>query len=161
MKQAKDLDLIRKASLKDVKKIHALISEQAKGGHLLARAIADLYSQIRDFSVAIDSNTAKIVGCGALRIVWEDLAEVRSVAVQSDLQRRGIGRKLVESLVVESFEMNIKKVFVLTYRVSFFSGMGFVLMDKNLLPHKIWADCVKCPKFPECDEVAMVKEGIL
>ncbi|MFH0958103.1 MAG: N-acetyltransferase [Pseudomonadota bacterium] len=153
--------MIRKASLRDVKKIHTLISEQAKGGHLLARAIADLYSQIRDFSVATDSQTGEIVGCGALRVVWEDLAEVRSVAVQSDLQRRGIGRKLVESLVKESLEMHIKKVFVLTYRVSFFSTLGFTLMDKNLLPHKIWADCVKCPKFPECDEVAMVKEASL
>lgn len=150
--------MLRKASLKDVKKIHALISEQAKGGHLLARAIADLYSQIRDFSVAIDPQTGEITGCGALRIVWEDLAEIRSVAVQSNLQRRGIGQELVEALVEESTQMSIKKVFVLTYRVSFFSRLGFELMDKSLLPHKIWADCVKCPKFPECDEVAMVKE---
>jgi len=151
--------LIRKASLKDVKKIHTLISEQAKGGHLLARAITDLYSQIRDFAVAVDGNTGEIVGCGALRVVWEDLAEVRSVAVKGDFQGRGIGCKLVEALMEESFEMRIRKVFVLTYRVSFFSRLGFVLMDKNLLPHKIWADCVKCPKFPECDEVAMIKEA--
>jgi amino-acid N-acetyltransferase len=150
--------LIRKASLKDVKKIHALISEQAKGGHLLARAIADLYSQIRDFSVAIDDDTGEIIGCGALRVVWEDLAEVRSVAVQSQRQGKGVGRKLIETLIEESRELGIKKVFVLTYRVSLFSKMGFSLMDKGLLPHKIWADCVKCPKFPECDEVAMVME---
>ncbi len=149
--------MIRKASLKDVKKIHALISEQAKGGHLLARAIADLYSQIRDFSVAVDEDTAEIIGCGALRIVWEDLAEVRSVAVSSQFQGKGVGRKLIDALVEESHELGIKKVFVLTYRVSLFSKMGFILMDKSLLPHKIWADCVKCPKFPECDEVAMVK----
>ncbi len=150
--------MIRKASLKDVKKIHALISEQAKGGHLLARAIADLYSQIRDFSVAIDDDTGEIIGCGALRIVWEDLAEVRSVAVQSQRQSKGVGRKLIGTLIEESRELGIKKVFVLTYRVSLFSKMGFSLMDKGLLPHKIWADCVKCPKFPECDEVAMVME---
>ncbi|MDR3605342.1 MAG: N-acetyltransferase [Desulfomonilaceae bacterium] len=150
--------MIRKASLKDVKKIHTLISEQAKGGHLLARAIADLYSQIRDFSVAIDDDTGEIIGCGALRIVWEDLAEVRSVAVQSQRQSKGVGRKLIGTLIEESRELGIKKVFVLTYRVSLFSKMGFSLMDKGLLPHKIWADCVKCPKFPECDEVAMVME---
>ncbi|MHB8204479.1 MAG: N-acetyltransferase [Desulfomonilaceae bacterium] len=150
--------MIRKASLKDVKKIHALISEQAKGGHLLARAIADLYSQIRDFSVAIDDDTGEIIGCGALRVVWEDLAEVRSVAVQSQRQSKGVGRKLIETLIEESRELGIKKVFVLTYRVGLFSKMGFSLMDKSLLPHKIWADCVKCPKFPECDEVAMVME---
>jgi len=150
--------LIRKASLKDVKKIHTLISEQAKGGHLLARAIADLYSQIRDFSVAIDDDTGEIIGCGALRVVWEDLAEVRSVAVQSQRQSKGVGRKLIGTLIEESRELGIKKVFVLTYRVSLFSKMGFSLMDKGLLPHKIWADCVKCPKFPECDEVAMVME---
>ncbi len=152
--------MIRKASLKDVKKIHTLISEQAKGGHLLARAIADLYSQIRDFSVAIDDDTGEIIGCGALRIVWEDLAEVRSVAVQSQRQSKGVGRKLIGTLIEESRELGIKKVFVLTYRVSLFSKMGFSLMDKGLLPHKIWADCVKCPKFPECDEVAMVMEPI-
>ncbi len=150
--------MIRKASLKDVKKIHTLISEQAKGGHLLARAIADLYSQIRDFSVAIDDDTGEIIGCGALRVVWEDLAEVRSVAVQTQRQGKGVGRKLIETLIEESRELGIKKVFVLTYRVSLFSKMGFSLMDKSLLPHKIWADCVKCPKFPECDEVAMVME---
>ncbi len=150
--------MIRKASLKDVKKIHALISEQAKGGHLLARAIADLYSQIRDFSVAVDDDTGEIIGCGALRIVWEDLAEVRSVAVQSQRQGKGVGRKLIETLIEESRTLGIKKVFVLTYRVNLFNKMGFSLMDKGLLPHKIWADCVKCPKFPECDEVAMVME---
>ena len=150
--------MIRKASLKDVKKIHTLISEQAKGGHLLARAIADLYSQIRDFSVAVDDDTGEIIGCGALRIVWEDLAEIRSVAVQSQRQSKGVGRKLIGTLIEESRELGIKKVFVLTYRVSLFSKMGFSLMDKGLLPHKIWADCVKCPKFPECDEVAMVME---
>lgn len=150
--------LIRKASLNDVKKIHSLISEQAKGGHLLARAIADLYSQIRDFTVAVDDDTDEIVGCGALRIVWEDLAEIRSVAVQSQSQCKGIGRKLIESLVEESCKLGIKKVFVLTYRISLFNKLGFALMDKSLLPHKIWADCVKCPKFPECDEVAMVRE---
>ncbi|MGC8659577.1 MAG: N-acetyltransferase [Desulfomonilaceae bacterium] len=150
--------MIRKATLKDVKKIHALISEQAKGGHLLARAIADIYSQIRDFSV-VENNDGEIIGCGALRIVWEDLAEIRSVAVQFERQQQGVGRSLVEKLIEESCEMGIRKVFVLTYRVSFFGKIGFALMDKSLLPHKIWADCVKCPKFPECDEVAMAKEN--
>ncbi|MCL5126097.1 MAG: N-acetyltransferase [Deltaproteobacteria bacterium] len=151
--------MIRKATLKDVRKIHALISEQAKGGHLLARAIADLYSQIRDFSVAVDDDSDEIIGCGALRVVWEDLAEIRSVAVQYQAQGEGVGRRLVERLIEESCEMGIRKVFVLTYRVSFFGKIGFVLMDKSLLPHKIWADCVKCPKFPECDEVAMAREN--
>lgn len=152
-------NLIRKACLPDVKKIHSLISEQAKGGHLLPRAIADLYAQIRDFSVAVNDKTGEILGCGALRIVWEDLAEIRSVAVHSRLQKKGIGRKLIEALVEESRELGIKKVFVLTYRVSLFAKLGFAIMDKNLLPHKIWADCVKCPKFPECDEVAMVRQA--
>ncbi len=151
--------MIRKAVLTDVKKIHALISEQAKGGHLLARAIADIYSQIRDFSVAVDDETGEIIGCGALRIVWEDLAEVRSVAVKGKRQGKGVGRNLIDTLVQESCELGIKKVFVLTYRISLFEKMGFALMDKSLLPHKIWADCVKCPKFPECDEIAMVRDS--
>jgi len=119
--------------------------------------MTELYTQARDFSVALENGLGDILGCGALHIVWEDLAEIRSLAVRSAFQRHGIGGRLVEHLLDESREMGIQRVFVLTYRVSFFQKFGFTIMDKSLLPHKIWADCIKCTKFPECDEIALVK----
>jgi len=119
--------------------------------------MTELYTQARDFSVALENGLGDILGCGALHIVWEDLAEIRSLAVRSAFQRQGIGGRLVEHLLDESREMGIQRVFVLTYRVSFFQKFGFTIMDKSLLPHKIWADCIKCTKFPECDEIALVK----
>ncbi len=147
--------MIRKASLSDMKTIHRLIAEQAKSGHILARAISDLYSQVRDFSVYEDSG--EIIGCGSLHIVWEDLAEIRSLAVKSSHQGRGLGTSLIESLLGEARDMGINRVFVLTYRLTLFERMGFAVMDKSQLPHKIWADCIRCTKFPECDEIAMVR----
>lgn len=149
--------LIRKAKLEDVKTIHKIIGEQARFGHVLARAMTDLYSQIRDFTVCVNDESGEIVGCGALKIVWEDLAEIRSVAVQSSFQNAGLGSKLIEALIDEADSMGINRVFVLTYRVRLFERLGFEQMDKSLLPHKIWADCINCPKFPECDEIALVR----
>ncbi len=147
--------MIRKATLGDIKAVHRLISEQAKAGNLIARAISELYSQVRDFAVRTENGPDTIVGCGALHIVWEDLAEIRSLAVQTEHQRKGIGSELVRALLEESREMEIKRVFVLTDRTSLFERLGFSYIDKSLLPHKIWADCIHCNKFPECDEVAM------
>ena len=149
--------MIRKASLSDMKTVHRLIAEQAKSGHILARAISDLYSQVRDFSVYVDDEGGEIIGCAALHIVWEDLAEIRSLAVTTDRQRKGIGSQLIDALLKESREMGVKRVFVLTDRTSLFESLGFALMDKSLLPHKIWADCLRCTKFPECDEVALAR----
>ncbi len=149
--------LIRKAALRDVKTIHKIIGDQAIHGHLLPRAVSELYAQVRDFSVAIDDDSGAILACGALHLVWEDLAEVRSLAVGSAFQNKGLGGRLVDALLTESRQMDVNRVFVLTYRRSFFERLGFQIMDKGLLPHKIWADCIKCTKFPECDEIAMVK----
>ena len=147
--------MIRKATHGDIKAVHGLIREQAKAGNLIARAISELYSQVRDFTVSAQNGPDTIVGCGALHIVWEDLAEIRSLAVQTDYQRKGIGSELVRALLEESREMEINRVFVLTDRTSLFERLGFSYIDKSLLPHKIWADCIHCNKFPECDEVAM------
>lgn len=149
--------MIRKALLSDVKTIHKIISGQAKHGHVLARAMTDLYAQIRDFTVIADDDTGEIIGCGALRIVWEDLAEIRSVAVRSSFQKCGLGAKLIGALLNEADGLDINRVFVLTYRITLFERLGFQQMDKNMLPHKIWADCINCPKFPECDEIALVR----
>ena len=149
--------MIRRATLRDVKSIHRLIAEQAQSGHILARAMSELYSQVKDFIVSEDVGSGEIVGCGALQIVWEDLAEIRSLAVQTEYQGQGIGTALIEALLEESGQMGVSKVFVLTYRPELFQRLGFALMDKSLLPHKIWADCIRCTKFPECDEIALVR----
>ena len=147
--------MIRKATLKDIKLVHKLISEQAKAGNLISRAISELYSQVHDFVVRTENGSKTIIGCGALHIVWEDLAEIRSLAVETEHQRKGIGSELVQALLEESRGMEINRVFVLTDRTKLFERLGFSRIDKNMLPHKIWADCINCNKFPECDEVAM------
>lgn len=150
--------MIRRATLQDVRKIHQLISEQAKTGSILPRALSDLFTQVREFLVRPGNDTGELVGCGALHIVWEDLAEIRSLAVTTSHQRRGIGSELIEALLEEARTMGIVKVFVLTDRVRLFERLGFEKMDKGELPHKIWADCIKCTKFPHCDEVALVRK---
>lgn len=149
--------MIRKATLEEVKVIYQLVMEEARLGHLLPRALSDLYDQMRDFSVSVDEASGEIVGCGALHIVWEDLAEIRSLVVKESHQGKGMGTKLIESLLDEAGSMGAKEVFVLTYRPALFERLGFQLVDKGQLPHKIWADCVRCTKFPECDEIALVR----
>jgi amino-acid N-acetyltransferase len=147
--------MIRKAHITDIKSIHKLISEQAQFGRILARAMSELYSQVRDFTVVQDEETKELVGCGALQVVWDNLAEIRSLAVRTSSQGGGIGSELIKELIKEAESMGIERVFVLTYRQRLFERLGFEVMDKNLLPHKIWADCIHCAKFPECDEIAM------
>lgn len=149
--------MIRKALVKDVKIIHGLIAEQAQRGHILARAMSELYSQVRDFTVNVEESTGEVVGCGAVQIVWEDLAEIKSLAVKTSHEGLGIGTRLIESLLTEARDMGVIRVFVLTYRPRLFERLGFDRMDKGDLPHKIWADCIRCTKFPECDEIALVR----
>lgn len=149
--------MIRKAKLQEVGAIYRLVMDQAQAGHLLPRAMSDLYDQLRDFSVIIDEASGEIVGCGALHIVWEDLAEIRSLVVEPSFQGKGIGTRLIEALLEEATSMGATRVFVLTYRPLLFERMGFQTVDKGQLPHKIWADCIRCTKFPECDEIALVR----
>ena len=149
--------MIRRALIADVKIIHQLIAERADQGHILARPMSELYSQLRDFVVDLDETTGDIVGCGAMQIVWEDLAEIRSLAVRTSHEGKGAGSRLIDSILREALEMGIQKVFVLTYRPGLFERFGFARMDKSELPHKIWADCIRCTKFPECDEIALVR----
>jgi amino-acid N-acetyltransferase len=118
--------------------------------------MSEIYSHIRDFAVMEDEESGALVGCGALQICWQDLAEIRSLAVETSRQGEGIGTRLIGALMEEARDMGVKQVFVLTYRQRLFERLGFKVMNKNLLPHKIWADCIRCTKFPECDEIAMV-----
>jgi len=148
--------MIRKAKLKDVKEIQRLIKHYSARGDILPRSLSELYDDLRDFFVSIRNR--KVVGICALHICWDDLAEVRSLVVLEEARSRGVGAKLVEACLRESEELGVNRVFALTYRPEFFEKLGFTVVDKTVLPHKIWTDCLKCVKFPDCDEIAVVKE---
>lgn len=145
---------VRKARVKDVKAMHELVLSYAKEGRLLPRSLSELYSRVRDFFVYEENG--KILGCCGLHVVWEDLAEITSLAVDRNSHRLGIGQALVSACIQEAKDLGIKRVFVLTYEESFFHKFGFNTVDKNIFPQKIWVDCLKCPKFPECDEIALL-----
>ena len=147
---------IRKAMIADIKPIHKLLNHYADRGLLLPRPLSELYDHLRDFNVLVENGEAeKIIGACALGICWEDLAEIRSLAVIEDRQGSDYGRRLVEACLQEARSLGLRKVFALTYAEGFFSRMGFRVVEKATLPQKVWGDCLKCPKFPECDEIAM------
>ncbi len=148
--------LIRKARITDVKQIQKLVEVFANKGEMLPRSLSDLYENLRDLYVY--EKEGHLAGVCALHICWDDLAEIRSLAVVEEHGRSGIGTKLVRSCIEEALELGLKKVFALTYKPKFFEKLGFHEIDKMGLPHKIWGDCLKCSKFPECDEIAMVLE---
>ena len=147
--------MLRKASIKDIKSIHSIVNSAAAKGEMLARSLGELYDNMRDYFVY--EERGKVIGAGALHICWEDLAEIRSLCVTESSRGKGIGRMLVEACMEEARELNIAKVFLLTYQEEFFGKCGFTLVDKKKLPQKIWADCIRCTKFPECDEIAMMR----
>lgn len=148
--------MIRKARIEDIKKIHHLVNQSAAMGEMLPRSLGELYDNLRDYFVCIEGDD--IVGTGGLHICWENLAEVRSLCVADTARKKGIGRAIVDVCVEEAKTYDINKLFLLTYQVEFFKKCGFTVTDKKVFPHKIWSDCVKCPKFPECDETAMIRE---
>ncbi|OGR21413.1 MAG: GNAT family N-acetyltransferase [Deltaproteobacteria bacterium RIFOXYB2_FULL_66_7] len=149
--------MIRKARMSDVKGIHGMIAEYARKGDMLPRSLADIYENLRDYFIFEDDD-GELVGSAAIHIMWEDLAEVRSLAVREGKMRRGIGTQLVESCISEAIVLGIGRVFALTYKPEFFEKLGFHVVDKAELPQKIWTDCLKCSKFPDCDEVALVAD---
>lgn len=149
--------MIRKARISDIRTIHAFLIHFAETGLLLPRSLSELYDHMRDYTV-FEVEDGVIKGVAALHIVWDDLAEVRSLAVDEGYQRQGIGRNLVQQCLSEAVMLGIYKVFTLTYQPGFFEKLGFKLVDKAVLPHKIWADCVRCPKFPDCDESSLLIE---
>ena len=151
--------MIRKAIIQDIKTIYKLLSHYGDQGSLLSRPLVELYEHLRDFFVVEGSSPkSPIVGVCALGICWEDLAEIRSLAVVQDQQGKNYGSQLVEICLQEALSLGLKRVFTLTYEPDFFSKLGFKEIEKSTLPHKIWADCIRCAKFPDCDEIAMVIE---
>lgn len=147
--------LFRKARISDVETIHSFITYFAEKDLMLARSRASLYESIREFSVA--ELDGKIVGVGSLHVLWEDLAEIKSLAVDESYQKMGVGSGLVEEFLAEAINLEIPNVFALTYRAPFFIKCGFQVIAKEKLPQKVWKDCIDCPKFPNCDEVAVVR----
>ena len=146
---------IRPARMSDVRPIHAMLSYFAGKNLMLPRSISSLYDHLRDFVVYEEGE--QILGIFALHICWDNLAEIRSLAVDESRQKAGIGRLLVQSCLDEAESLEIRQVFVLTYQAAFFRKFGFKDTDKQNLPHKIWSDCLHCAKFPDCDEDALIR----
>jgi amino-acid N-acetyltransferase len=147
---------IRKAIIGDVGRIQALVNHYASKETMLGLSLSEIYDQIRDFTVA-EGPRRSLIGVCALHVIWDDLAEIRSLAVDPKIRRRGVGRSLVEHCLEEARSLQIPKVFALTYQAEFFRRIGFEKVDKAELPHKVWRDCLKCTKFPHCDETAVLK----
>lgn len=146
--------LVRKARLADVPCIHALLTDAAKNSPVIPRSHVELYETIRNFFVC--EQDERIIGCCALQIDWHDLAEVKSLAVASEYRGRGVARNLVNACLDEARAYDIARVFALTGAPELFVKYGFSRIDKSALPHKIWSECVRCPKFPDCDEEAVL-----
>ena len=145
---------LRKAKVSDVENIHALINHYAQQGLMLARSRSMLYEFLREFTVAEENGV--FIGTGGLHIIWEDLAEIRALAITDKAVRKGIGRQIVGKLIEEARKLGIPQIFVLTYQKGFFLKCGFMEIPKETLSTKVWKECINCPKFPNCDEIALV-----
>ena len=145
---------LEKARIRDVTQMHQLINYFADKGEMLARSLSEIYENIRDYFVVRQGE--RVIACVALHVSWSDLAEIKSLVVAEDSQQQGIGDQLVEACLKEAKELGIPTVFCLTYKPAFFEKGGFSQVDKAELPHKVWGECYRCPKFPNCDEVALI-----
>ncbi len=147
---------IHSAKISDVKAIHALISSYAERDRMLFCSMADIYEKLQTFSVAVVDGS--VVGCCALEIIWSNLAEIKSLAVDETKKEKGIGRMLVTAAIEQAARLGVPKVFALTLEPDFFEKLGFEIVEKETLPMKVWSDCAKCPKQQNCDEIAVVKD---
>jgi len=145
---------IDRARIGDVPQMHELINYFADRGEMLARSLSEIYENIRDYFVVRQSE--RVVACAALHGMWADLAEIKAVTVAEDWQKQGVGDQLVMACLNEAKELGIPTVFCLTYKPAFFEKRGFSQVDKMELPQKVWTECYRCPKFPNCDEVALI-----
>lgn len=144
---------VEKAKISDVDQMHKLINYFADKGEMLPRPLSEIYENVRDYFVVREGN--RVIGCAALRVMWSDLAEIKSLAVAEDSQNQGIGNQLVEACLREAKELDIATIFCLTYKPAFFERFGFYQIDKMELPRKVWTECYRCAKFPDCDETAL------
>jgi amino-acid N-acetyltransferase len=148
------LKTVVNASITDVPQIHKLINSFADRGEMLSRPLSEIYEDIRDYFIIKEDE--RVIACAALHINWADLAEIRSVAVAEDYQRKGVGERLIKACLKDSKKLGISTVFCLTYKPGFFEKLGFSIVDKMELPSKVWNECYRCSKFPNCDEIAMI-----
>jgi len=147
--------MLRRAKTKDVPQIVQLINHYAGKGEMLSRSQSQVFNALRDY-VVIEEN-GRLVGCGAMHVVWNDIGEIRSLAIAPERVGQGWGKRIVEYLVEDARGLDLPRVFILTYKPDFFAKLKFEPVDKKDLPHKVWKDCLNCPKFPGCDEVAMIR----
>ena len=145
---------VEKAKISDVTQMQQLINYFADKGEMLARSLSEIYENIRDYFVIRQGE--RVIACVALHVSWSDLAEIKSLAVAEASQEQGIGTQLVEACLREAKELGIATIFCLTYKPGFFEQFGFSQQDKMELPRKVWTECYRCPKFPNCDEVALI-----
>ncbi len=143
-----------KARVSDVPQMHKLINSLADKGEMLARSLSEIYENIRDYIVVRQSE--RVIACVALHVSWSDLAEIKSLVVAEDCQQQGVGARMMEACIREAKELGIPTIFCLTYKPAFFEKFGFSQVDKAELPRKVWGECYRCPKFPDCDEVALI-----
>jgi len=146
---------VEKAKIHDAQRIHELVNYFADKGEMLPRALSEIYENLRDYFVVRDSNN-RVIGCVALHISWADLAEIKSLAVSGEKQTQGLGSLLVDACIHEARELGIPTIFCLSYKPAFFERYNFHQVDKMELPRKVWSECYRCPKFPDCDEVALI-----
>ena len=148
------MNSVERARISDVAQMHQLINSFADKGEMLARSLSEIYENVRDYFVIREGE--RVVACAALHVMWSDLAEIKSVVVAEGSQGQGIGVQLVQACLDEAKELGIPTVFCLTYKPAFFESLGFSQLDKMELPRKVWGECYRCPKFPDCDEVALI-----
>ncbi len=147
--------IYRKATFADVEAMHKLINDYAAQGLMLGRSRNVFYESLRDFIIAEDDGAVR--GVGALHLIWDELAEVRAMAIDSTVTHQGVGREIVAQLVEEAKSLGIKSIFTLTYQPGFFAKLGFQEIPKEQLSQKVWKECINCPKFPNCDEIALIR----
>lgn len=150
--------IFRPATFADVEHIHKLLNYYAHESLMLPRSRNSIYENLRDYVLAVENN--RLLGCGALHFVWDRFAEVRSVAVEPSLKKTGIGRQIVQHLEKEGIERGVTMFFTLTYQPGFFAKCDYIETDKDKLPQKVWKECVYCPQYPYCNEIAFIKTTV-
>jgi len=146
---------IRRATVNDVDSIFTLANRSASKGLMLTRSKYKIVSMLQCFMIAEDKETKAIIGCGALNLLWTDLGEIMTLAVEENSRRHGIGTRIVNALIDEAKQLKLPGILALTYQVDFFKKLGFEISDKNEFPRKLWRECLECPKLEQCDENVM------
>lgn len=147
---------IRPAKVQDVKQIHKIVEFYADNKEMLHRSLNSIYENIQEYVVA--EHNKKIIACGALHVTWDDLAEVKALAVEKKYARKGIGRKIVTTLEKNAVDLGIFTTFALSFKPEFFKKLGYEIISKEVLPQKIWSECINCHLFPDCGEIPLIKD---